>query len=121
MARKNRARLGPSFGPMGVLIPQAYRDLPAMAPDARLRTRKKTAATARQTPARAPPRAPPGSMPPGSVGEASEWRREWRRTPGDSTRGVVVTVRGENTYANGVLVRGGITLQGGEGKCSLSR
>ena len=30
-------------------------------------------------------------------------------------REVVLTVRGENTYANGVLVRGGITLQGGRG------
>ena len=28
---------------------------------------------------------------------------------------MVLTVRGENTYANGVLVRGGITLQGGRG------
>ena len=28
---------------------------------------------------------------------------------------VRMTVRGENTYANGVLVRGGITLDGGRG------
>ena len=28
---------------------------------------------------------------------------------------MVWKVRGENTYANGVLVRGGITLQGGRG------
>ena len=30
-------------------------------------------------------------------------------------RPVSMTVRGENTYANGVLVRGGITLDGGMG------
>jgi len=35
------------------------------------------------------------------------------KTIGD--RGVRVTVRGENTYVNGVLVRGGITLDGGRG------
>ena len=35
------------------------------------------------------------------------------KTIGD--RGVRVTVRGENTYVNGVLVRGGITLVGGRG------
>ena len=30
-------------------------------------------------------------------------------------RKVLLTVRGENTYANGVLVRGGMTLDGGRG------
>ena len=30
-------------------------------------------------------------------------------------RAVRMTVRGENTYANGVLVKGGITLDGGMG------